>query len=118
MLTISLEEMKFHSGHGLYPEEKIIGNDFIVDVSIVIEDKVAVTHLSQTIDYVKVYEIIRKEMSRPAPLLETLGYSCMASIKQDFPQSKVIKIKISKLHPPMGGEIGKSSITLDKTFDN
>lgn len=118
MLTISLEEMKFHSGHGIYPEEKIIGNDFIVDVSIGIEGKEAVADLSQTIDYVKVYEIISKEMSRPASMLETLAYSCVASIKQDFPQSKTIRIKISKLHPPMGGEIGKSSIKLDKTFDN
>lgn len=118
MLTISLEEMKFHAGHGIYPEEKIIGNDFIVDVSIGIEDKEAVADLSQTIDYVKVYEIINKEMSKPTPVLESLAYSCVACIKRDFPQSKAIKIKISKLHPPMGGEIGKSSITLDKTFDN
>lgn len=118
MLTISLEEMKFHSGHGIYPEEKIIENDFIVDVSVSIEDKGFVGHLSQTIDYEKVYDIISEEMGKVTSMLETLAYSCISKIKEDFPQSKTIKIKISKLHPPMQGEIEKSTITLDKTFDN
>lgn len=118
MLTISLEDIKFHSGHGIYPEEKTIGNDFIVDVSVSIEDKEPVEHLSQTIDYEKVYEIISIEMNKATPMLETLAYSCISGIKKIFPQSKTIKIKISKLHPPMKGEIGKSTITLDKTFDD
>ncbi|MGH2643927.1 MAG: dihydroneopterin aldolase [Chitinophagaceae bacterium] len=118
MLTISLEEMKFRLGHGVYPEEKIIGNDFIVDVSVSIDDEGPVKHLSQTIDYEKVYEIICREMSKATSMLETLAYSCITQLKHDFPQSKTIKIKISKLHPPMKGEIGKSSVTLDKTFDN
>ncbi|TAM97210.1 MAG: dihydroneopterin aldolase [Chitinophagaceae bacterium] len=118
MLTISLEDMKFHSGHGIYPEEKVIGNDFIVDISVSIEDKVPVDHLSQTVDYEKVYDTLSEEMGKVTPMLETLAYSCISKIKEDFPQSKTIKIKISKLHPPMPGEVGKSTITLDKTFDN
>lgn len=118
MLTISLEEMKFYSGHGIYPEEKIIGNDFMVNVSVSIEDKEPVKHLSQTIDYVKIYDIISQEMNKATPMLEILAYSCISLIKEAFPQSKTIKIKISKLHPPMKGEIGKSTISLDKTFEN
>lgn len=117
MLTISLEEMKFYSGHGVYPEEKIIGNTFIVDVSVSVEDKGPIKDISQTIDYETVYDIIRTEMNMISGILESLAYSCVEKIKQHFPQAKIISIKISKLHPPMIGEIGRSKITLSKTYE-
>lgn len=117
MLTISLEGMKFNVGHGIYPEEKIIGNTFLVDVAVSIEDNGIINDISQTINYETLYEVIRKEMNHVEEMLETIAYSCVDRIKQRFPKSKMISIKISKLHPPMSGEIGRSKISLNKTFE-
>jgi dihydroneopterin aldolase len=116
MLTITLEDMKFYAGHGNYPEEKILGNTFLVDTSVSIEQTTPVTRLSQTVDYEKLYEIVAGEMHTRANMLETLGERCVRHIKEAFPAARVIELKISKLHPPIGGEVARSTVTLRKTF--
>lgn len=116
MLTISLEEVKFYGGHGIYPEEAAIKNTFLVDVSVTIDAPEKIDRLSQTVDYEKLYEIIDRQMKTDVPFLETLALACLRQIKENFTQAKRIEIKISKLHPPMGGEIGRSGIKLIKTF--
>jgi dihydroneopterin aldolase len=118
MLTISLEEMKFHAAHGVYPEEKRAGNTFIVQVSVSIEETGLIDKLSQTADYEKIYEIIAEEMRKPAAMLETIAGHCAGRIKYVFPSIKIMEIKISKLHPPVGGEVGRSSVTLHKTYND
>ena len=34
MARISLENVRFRANHGLYEEERILGNDFILDIFI------------------------------------------------------------------------------------
>lgn len=116
MLTISLEGMKFYTSTGIYPEEKILGNELVADVHISIEEKEPITALSQTIDYEKVYHIIKQEMKQANPMLETLVQHCIEQIRGSFPQVIMIEMILRKLHPPLPGEIGCSKITLKKHF--
>jgi dihydroneopterin aldolase len=116
MLTISLEGMKFYTSTGIYPEEKILGNELVADVHISIEEKEPITTLSQTIDYEKVYHIIKQEMKQAYPMLETLVQHCIEQIKGSFPQVIMIEMILRKLHPPLPGEIKCSKVTLKKTF--
>lgn len=116
MLSISLQEMRFHASHGIYREEALTGGTFVVNVSVEAQDEPPPAGLSQTIDYEKLYDIVRQEMEAQADMLETLAYRCVYHIKQVFPQAKAVEIRISKLHPPMGGETGRSVVTLRKTF--
>lgn len=117
MLTISLEEMKFYAGHGVYPEENALQNTLLVDVSVTIETPEKTDILAQSVDYEKLHEIIQKEMDTPVALLERVAESGVRRIKEEFPHAKVIEIKISKLNPPMGGETKRSKITLLKNYD-
>lgn len=117
MLTISLEEMKFYAGHGVYPEETILQNTLLVDVSVTIDTPEKTDQLSQSIDYEKLHEIIEKEMDTPVAMLERVAESSVLHIKEEFPHAKIIEIKISKLNPPMGGETKRSKITLLKKYD-
>jgi dihydroneopterin aldolase len=116
MLTISLEGMKFYSSTGIYPEEKILGNELLADIHISMEESEMITALAQTIDYEKVYNIIKQEMKQSYPMLETLVQSCIEQIKKSFPQALTIEMMLSKLHPPLHGEIKCSKVTLKKMF--
>lgn len=116
MLTVSLEGMRFYTNTGIYPEEKILGNELLADIHISLEENEMITALSQTIDYEKVYHIIKQEMKQPYPMLETLVQSCIEQIKKSFPQALTIEMMLSKLHPPLPGEINCSKVTLKKTF--
>ena len=117
MAVIALEGMHFRAFHGLYEEERIIGNDFILDVEIKVDiSKVMVIHehgidkIDNTINYETVYEICKIEMATPHKLLEQLLASIVLALKYQFKTMFSLKIKIKKLNPPMGGKVEYSSL--------
>lgn len=118
MLTISLEKMKFRAFYGIYPEEKILGNELLAEIKVSIEETGPITWISQTVDYEKVYHIIAEEIKRPHYMLEELVQICIDRIKKDFPQILMIEMQLSKLHPPLSGEVGCSKVTLKREFKN
>ena len=117
MAVIALEGMHFRAFHGLYEEERIIGNDFILDIEIKVDvSKVVVIHehgidkIDNTINYETVYEICKIEMATPHKLLEQLLTSILLALKFQFKTMFSVKIKIKKLNPPMGGRVEWSSL--------
>ncbi len=117
MLTIGLEQLHFHAFIGVYEEEKTSGNDFLVDLTLLLEEgDLPIAQLSQTVDYTKVYYLVAEEMKKKRDLLETVAQNCVNRIKNQFPQLSGIEFTIRKLHPPLPGKVGASKITLSKTF--
>lgn len=110
MLSIELKQLKFHANHGLYKEEKVIGADFEVDVTVLhFPNTTPVIHLNDTIDYTIVYRIVKKHMEQPAELLETLAMRIAHEIFSKFSHVEEINIYIRKLNPPIiafRGELG------------
>jgi len=110
MLSIELKKLKFHAYHGLYKEEKVIGADFEVDVTVLhYPNTIPVLHLHDTIDYTVVYHIVKKHMEQPAELLETLAMRIAHEIFSKFSHVEEINIYIRKLNPPIiafRGELG------------
>ena len=116
-LTIELKELQFFAHHGLYPEERITGNEFKVDLSVVYEPlKETITHLDETINYATLFELVRDEMNRPEGLLETVVMKIAANIKTVFPQVKRINIAITKLHPPIATFAGSVGVNFQKEY--
>jgi len=58
MFTIHLHHLRFFSFHGVHEEEGILGNDFEVNVDATFNSNETITRLHQTVNYVKVYDII------------------------------------------------------------
>lgn len=116
MLTISLEDIRFESAHGVYPEERILGNTFLVDVGVAIPDPGEVTELSQTVDYEQVYGILKEVMESPRAMLETLADQSVNRIREAFPRAVHIEVRIAKLNPPISGEVGRSVVCLSRDY--
>jgi len=114
--TIYLNNLHFHAYHGLFEEEKIIGNEFIVNVEIVLLNEQIISDLKQSIDYSKVYEIIKDLMNTPTPLLETLVVNISNAIYTFDNNIKEISIKIEKKHPPIQNFIGNVAVSYKKAF--
>ncbi|MEY4052074.1 MAG: dihydroneopterin aldolase [Chitinophagia bacterium] len=117
-LRISLDKLVFFGYHGLYAEEKKLGNNYIVDVIIDFTPKQSNIHnLEQTIDYVNVYSIIKKWMAIPTPLLETLVGNMVDDILNTEILAKKVMVKITKLHLPIDEFEGTASVSLEKSRD-
>jgi 7,8-dihydroneopterin aldolase/epimerase/oxygenase len=113
--NISIEGMEFFAYHGCFEEERIIGNRFIIDISIEVETEEAelTDELSKTVNYQKVYDLVRKEMNIKSKLLEHLARRIAHAICVHFPSVKGLSVKVSKLNPPVGGKVDKVSVIIN-----
>ena len=115
-IRISLNKLLFVGYHGLYPEEKKLGNNYAVEVDIDFNPKQAIIdQLDQTIDYVHVYAIVKKWMEIPTPLLETLVGKIADDILSSQPLANTVFVKITKLHLPISSFEGNVSVKIEKS---
>ncbi len=114
MTMIEIEGMEFYAFHGHFEVEKVAGNRFLVDLKIEADCSRAgqTDRLEDTLDYQKAYLAVKEEMAIPSNLLEHVGQRIVSRIKCEFPEVIHITVKISKMTPPMGGQIEKVSVTM------
>ncbi|MGC9150668.1 MAG: dihydroneopterin aldolase [Microbacter sp.] len=116
MGKVLLEKMKFHAFHGVYPQERIIGGEFMVDLTLELSfgDAALTDQLADTLNYEQVYEVVKEEMMRPSNLLEHVVERIGNRILLTFPAVQSVETKVSKCHPAMGGDIGLVSVVDEK----
>jgi 7,8-dihydroneopterin aldolase/epimerase/oxygenase len=117
MLSIELTNLRFYAHHGLYKEEVLTGNDFIVNLAVsFIPAAEIITVIDETINYVSLYEIVKKGMSDPTPLLETIAMQISGNIHNAYPHVKKIAITITKLQPPIENITGQTGVKFQKEY--
>jgi len=116
MGIIEIEGMKFYAFHGHFESEQVVGNEFIVNLMLETDcDAAAISdNLDDALNYQSAYDIVKKEMGVPSHLLENVAKRVLDSLYQHFTSIQKATVKISKMNPPMGGEIEKVSITLSR----
>ncbi len=116
---ISLEGLQFYGKHGLHEQERVLGNTFIIDVTLGLDFWKAAKHdsIHHTIDYEQVYAIIKQENNQSCKLLEHLGYRIIIQLFKVFSQMECVAIDIRKQTPPISGicQSAKVSIRLTKS---
>lgn len=115
-VKIELENMKFYAYHGHYEIEQLVGNHFMVQLMVESDNTRATEtdRLKDALDYQKLYQIIKEEMDIPSHLLEHVAKRICDRIGHEFESVTGLRIKISKLNPPLGGEMQQVSITLER----
>ena len=110
---VSLEGVRFFAFHGFYPEEQVLGTEFIldIDVSLDVFDN-GEDDLANTVNYVRLFEIASEEMKITRKLIETVAHSILERIRHEFLAVQSIRVSIRKLNPPMGAEVENSAIEL------
>lgn len=111
---IKLCNMKFHAYHGVLPQERIIGTDFMVNLQIEADlNKATVSdNVADTINYAKVYDIVKEEITVPSDLIEHVAGRIYTRLKEHFIQITDLEVRVAKLNPPMEGEIEKAEIVV------
>ncbi|WP_299251991.1 dihydroneopterin aldolase [uncultured Cytophaga sp.] len=114
--VISLEGLKFHAFHGVHPQERLVGNIFLVDIHLSMQPLADgfKDDLLRTIDYEHVYKLVAEEMRDPKHLIETLAENIITNVCTHIPLAEHARVVISKMNPPVGGECLKSKIELKK----
>lgn len=116
MGLIQIENMEFYAFHGHYKEEQIVGNKFIVDLTIE-TDMTAPSksdNLKDAVNYQKAYQIVKTEMEKKSYLLENIAARILDALYSQMTGISKARIKVSKMNPPMGGKIGSVSVVIEK----
>ncbi len=114
MLTIHLHNIIFFAHHGIFEEEKILGNEFVLNISInCLPKKIPIMHMTETIDYVSVYELVKKRMAIATPLLETVITDIAIRIMAQFMQAEEVLISMKKNYPPIQGIEGSVGVSFE-----
>ena len=111
--TIHLVDILLHGYHGLFEEEKLVGNTFKINVTVVYTPSTfPITNLPDTIDYGAVFQILKGHMQLATPLLETLAANFCLSVFEKFSTAQEISIHIQKMVPPIAGMVGSVAVGL------
>ena len=118
MGKIILENIRIYSNHGCLDEEALIGSDYVVDLEIEADlSKSAETdELGDTVDYVHLNRIVKEEVSIRSKLLEKVADRVLQRIGKEIFMVSFARVKLSKMNPPIGGNVEKVSIILEKKF--
>lgn len=105
---VFIRDMKFVVKHGVYAEERVAKQPFVVSVEVkrapqyvALEDD-----LTKTIDYSKVYKVVQKVMTGPSVnLIETLAQDIATQINAEW-RSELITVEIQKPKAKISGKSG------------
>jgi dihydroneopterin aldolase len=114
---VRLDNIRLFAFHGCLKEESVIGSDYRVDLEITADlEKASLSdRLSDTVDYVALHAIVRKEMEVRSHLLETVGARVLERIFNEFPEVRTAEVSISKINPPIGGDVQQVTVILCKS---
>jgi dihydroneopterin aldolase len=116
MELIQIEGMEFYAFHGHFKEEQIVGNKFMIDVTIEtdLEKPMESDNLKDAVNYQLAYEVVKKEMQKKSHLLEHIAGRILNALYTEIEGIKKATVKVSKMNPPVGGKIHSVSVVVSR----
>lgn len=115
---IEVNGIKLYAFHGCLLEEGKIGGNYLVDVWMETDFQQAAETdtLENTIDYVVVNKIVAEEMAIRSKLIEHVGYRIVEKLKSTLKNMHNIKVKITKVCPPINGDVENVAIIIEESI--
>ena len=113
---IVIDGMEFYGFHGVLPEEKSLGQKFVVDLKLYLELSLAgnTDDLTKTINYAEVFnETERIVVSERYDLIERLAEKIAEKVLADFPVYKVT-VRVKKPQAPIKGNFNFVAVEITR----
>ena len=97
--AILLEGLRFFGYHGVYPEERTLGQRFLVDVVAELDLRDAGQHdeLDETVNYNSMYNVVRSVVEgEPMMLIEAVADRTARLILETFPPVTEVEVTVRK----------------------
>jgi dihydroneopterin aldolase len=115
MGIIKVENIRVFANHGCLKEETAIGSDYRVDLEVKADLSTSSKsdELNDTVDYVFLNKVVKEEMSTPSKLLETVAQRILTRILNEDRLVQKASVWVSKINPPIGGDVEMVTIKLN-----
>lgn len=117
-IKIELRAMKFYASHGCYATEKRVGGRFEVLVSYIYDGAQVIQSddVAMSVNYLDVFDEVRSQMAIASNTIEHVAARICRALLGRCPSMLRVEVTVTKITPPLGGDIGGVSATL--SMDN
>ena len=115
---ISIHHLRLHAHHGVMPQERAVGADFLVSIQAEVEVQPSAWHddrLEGTTDYAALVAIARREMSQPSQLLEHAAARIASAVLNECPSVSEVCVELVKENPPLGVSCQGAGVKIRQT---
>ncbi len=114
MGKIKVRNIKVYAHHGCLKEETNIGSEYLVNISVdaPLEKASLSDNLIDTVDYVHLNRIVKEEMKIASKLLEHVAKRILHRIFSELREVSKVKVSVSKINPPIGGDVENVTVVL------
>ena len=111
---ISLRNIRFHAFHGVIPQERRVGGDFLVNLRVgyPLEQAMQSDEVGDTLNYADLYAIVKAEMAVPSKLVEHVAGRIISAIEKQWPKVTSIDLELTKQNPPMGADCDGAGVEI------
>ena len=116
-MKIHLNNMVFYGFHGVYPEERKLGQRFIVSMTIYTKNEfdADIIELKDTIDYTAIYDLVKNIMeSQQFILLENCANKIITEVFNKFSLITGVKVIIEKPSVPIKASLSSVSVEMKR----
>ncbi len=112
MEVLKLNALRFHAYHGCLEQEKAVGNDYELYLTLKADLSRACQSdcLDDTINYAEVHSLVAREMQTPSKLIEHVAWRIARSLLQSYPALAEATVYLKKMHPPIAGQVESAGI--------
>ena len=116
MGVIKIKNIRVYAYHGCLVEEGKIGSDYRVDLTVRadLSKSAKSDDLNDTVDYVHLNKIVKEEMAIRSKLLEEVANRIITRVLKELPKVKKVAVEVSKMNPPIGGNVAMVTIEMTK----
>ena len=114
MGKVFVKNIRLHAYHGVLQQERVIGNDYLVSVSVTcsLGNAVKSDSVDDTINYAAVYELVKEEMAVPSNLVEHVAGRIAQRVLDRFSLADDVTVEVVKVNPPMGAACDGAGVEL------
>lgn len=115
---IRLSDLRFRAYHGVLPQERVVGNDYYVNLSLTLSAVADATYTDQlegTVNYAEAYQVVQAEMAAPSALLEHVAQRILTRLFNRFDLVEKAAVEVIKINPPFSADGAKAAVCLTAT---
>jgi dihydroneopterin aldolase len=111
---ICLKNVRFHAFHGVLPQERQVGGDFLLSLRVgyPLARAVESDEVGDTLNYATLFDLVKREVDVPSQLLEHVAGRIAKAVVAAFPAVTSIDLELTKQNPPMGADSDGAGVEL------
>ncbi|MCR2807249.1 dihydroneopterin aldolase [Paenibacillus soyae] len=120
MDRMNVRGMRFYGYHGVFPEENKLGQQFYIDLDLVLDlsEAADTDDLNYTINYAELHALAKGIVEGPPfKLIEALAGRIASRVLEAYTRINEVTVRVTKPHPPFDIHFDGVTIELKRKRD-